>query len=79
MGDDGPGIGGAQCVENGAIGDFAGEADIFRVDEFSVGAHQQPAPMRRRAGNMAHVGLGAADHIVPERFSPRRTIAIERP
>ena len=69
MSDDGPGIGGAQRVENGAIGDFAGESDIFRVDEFGVGAHQQPAPMRRRAGNMAHVGLGAAGHIVPERFS----------
>ena len=69
VGNDGPGIDGAQGVENGAIGDFAGEPDIFRVDEFSVGAHQQLAPMRRRAGNMGHVGLGAADHIVPERFS----------
>ena len=68
MGDDGPGIDGAQRVENGAIGDFAGEPDIFRVDESGMGAHQQPAPMRRRAGNMAHAGLGAAGDIVPERF-----------
>ena len=52
-------ISGAQRVKNGAIGDFAGQPDIFRVDHADMRAHQQPPPMRWRAGNMRDAGFAA--------------------
>ena len=77
MGHHGLGIGDAQGVEKGAIGDFTGKPDVFWVDDRREGAHEQPSPMRRRAGNMARFGLGAASHVLlVAGFSNRANLSV---
>ena len=70
--DAGPGIAGAEMVEDGLVRDLAGQANVLWRDPTGRRAHERPAPVRRGPGDVRHAVRAGPGQEVTRRLPSAR-------